>query len=75
MVPKKVPVGLAICSARTYTMDYQEVAKDWSKAGVSVWATVPERVAIAAGPEARLSWEGIGAYRGLWRRVLRAVQA
>jgi chromosome partitioning protein len=71
MVLKKVPVGLAVCSARTHTMDYQEVVKAWAKARVPVWGTVPERVAIAAGPEARLSWEGIAAYRGLWRRVLR----
>ena len=50
MVPNKVPVGLAICSARTYTRDYQDMVAAWAEADVPVWGTVSERVSIAAGP-------------------------
>ena len=67
----KTPVGLVICSARTYTRDYQDVVAAWEEANVPVWASVPERVAIASGPEGWLSPDGIEAYRGAWRRVLR----
>lgn len=74
MVPAKTPVGLVICSARTYTRDYQEGVATWTEADVSVWGTVPERVAIAAGPEGWLSPEGLDAYRAVWRRSLRAVR-
>jgi chromosome partitioning protein len=74
IVPKKVPVGLVICSARTYTRDYQDGVAAWGQADVPVWGTVPERVAIAAGPEGWLSADGLDAYRGVWRRALRAVR-
>ena len=74
MVPKSVPVGLVICSARTYTRDYQEVVTGWSDAGVRVWGSVPERVAIAAGPEGWLAEDGLEAYRGVWRRAQRAAR-
>jgi chromosome partitioning protein len=71
-VPINVPLGLVICSARTYTRDYQLVAASWAEARVEIWGTVPERVAIAAGPEAWLSPDGLESYRAVWRRVLRA---
>src|SRR4051812_14059924 len=29
MIPRKTPVGLVICSARTYTRDYQDVISGW----------------------------------------------
>ena len=74
LVPRKVPVGLVICSARTYTRDYQDVVAAWSEAGVAIWGTVPERVTIATGPEGSLSPDGIDAYRSVWRRALRAVR-
>ena len=74
MVPRRVPVGLVICSARTYTRDYQDAIAAWADAGVAVWGSVPERVVIAAGPEAWLSTDGLEAYRGLWRHALRAVR-
>ena len=73
MVPRKAPVGLVICSARTYTRDYQDMLDAWTEAGVAVWGSVPERVTIAAGPEAYLPDAGLDAYRGVWRRALRAV--
>ena len=74
MVPKRVPVGLVICSARTFTRDYHEALATWAEAGVPVWGTVAERVAIAAGPDDRLSVDGLDAYRSAWRRALRAAR-
>ncbi|MGZ4689142.1 MAG: AAA family ATPase [Acidimicrobiia bacterium] len=74
LVPRRLPVGLAICSARTYTRDYQDVVAAWLEAGVPVWGSVPERVAIAAGPEGWLSPDGLESYRTVWRRALRAVR-
>ncbi|HEY5075958.1 MAG TPA: ParA family protein [Acidimicrobiia bacterium] len=74
VVPRKLPVGLVICSARTYTRDYQDVVAAWTEASVAIWGSVPERVSIAAGPEGALSPDGIEAYRAVWRRVLRAAR-
>ncbi|MDZ4828541.1 MAG: ParA family protein [Actinomycetota bacterium] len=74
MVPSKLPVGLVICSARTYTRDYQDTVAAWTEAGVSVWGSVPERVSIATGPEGWLSADGLESYRSVWRRTLRAVR-
>jgi chromosome partitioning protein len=75
LVPINVPLGLVICSARTFTRDYQDVIAAWGEAGVAIWGTVPERVAIASGPEASLSVDGLDSYRGVWRRALRAVRS
>ena len=72
LVPKRQPVGLVICSARTFTRDYHETLATWAEVGVPVWGTVPERVAIAAGPSGALSADGLDAYRGVWRRALRS---
>ena len=66
MVPSKTPVGLVICSARSYTRDYQDMAAAWAEANVAVWGSVAERVAIASGPQTLLSPDGLDAYR---RRV------
>jgi chromosome partitioning protein len=74
LVPKGLPVGLVICSARTFTRDYQDTVAMWIEAGVPVWGSVPERVAIAAGPEGWLSTEGLDAYGDAWRRARRAVR-
>jgi chromosome partitioning protein len=74
LVPRKVPVGLVISSARTYTRDYQEAVDAWTEANVAVWGTIPERVSIATGPEGTLAPDGIDAYRSVWRRALRAVR-
>ena len=72
MIPEGTPTGLVICSARTFTRDYHDVVAGWRQVDVQVWGTVPERVTIAAGPDSRLSFDGLEAYRGVWRRVLRA---
>jgi chromosome partitioning protein len=74
LVPAGVPAGLVISSARTFTRDYQDTVSEWAGAGVSVWGSVPERVAIAAGPQDRLAFDGIESYRRVWRRILRAAR-
>jgi chromosome partitioning protein len=74
LVPRKVPVGLTICSARTYTRDYQDAVAAWTEAGVEVWGSIPERVSIASGPESALAPDGLDAYRTVWRRALRAAR-
>ena len=63
LVPTGKPAGLVISSARTFTRDYQDALVEWEEAGVTVWGTVPERVAIAAGPNDWLSDDGLETYR------------
>lgn len=75
MVPKGTPAGLVISSARTFTRDYTDALTTWDEAGVPVWGSVPERVAIAAGPTAWLAEDGLEAFRPVWRAVQRAVRA
>src|SRR5262249_32102939 len=74
MVPINVPLGLVICSARPYTLDYQQAVATWASAAVPLWGSVPERVSIAAGPDGSLSDDGLEAYRGVWRRAVRAAR-
>jgi chromosome partitioning protein len=74
MIPRDIPVGLVICSARTYTRDYQELIDTWSGGVERVWGSVPERVTIAQGPQARLAVDGLEAYRPIWRRAQRALR-
>ncbi len=75
IVPAGTPAGLVISSARTFTRDYHDALAGWAEAGVPVWGTVPERVAIAAGPDGWLAADGIDAYRGIWRRAFRAARS
>jgi chromosome partitioning protein len=75
MVPDGTPAGLAICSARSFTRSYADALTGWSQAGVSVWGTIPERVAIATGPAGALWPDGLDAYRKLWRRVQSAARS
>jgi chromosome partitioning protein len=72
MVPDSVPAGLVITSARVTTRDYQNALELWDEAGVPVWGTVPERVAIASGPSGWLSLDGLESYRAVWRKASRA---
>jgi chromosome partitioning protein len=74
MVPEGTPAGLVITSARTFTRDYQDALAAWSEARVPVWGTVPERVAIAAGPARPLHEDGLEAYKKVWRRVQTAAR-
>jgi chromosome partitioning protein len=74
MVPKGLPAGLVMASARTFTRDYHDTVTMWVEAGVPVWGTVPERVTIAAGPDGWLSNEGMDCYREVWRKVRRTVR-
>lgn len=71
LVPSRTPRGIVISSARLGTKDLDETIDWWRKEGVPVWAVVPERVAIAAGPEARLSREGLDLYDAVLKRALR----
>jgi len=75
MVPEDTPVGLVICSARTFTRSYQDAVTEWTRSGVSVWGTIPERVGITAGPSAPLWQDGIEAYKKVWRRVQSAARS
>lgn len=75
MVPAGKPAGLVICSARTFTRDYQETAGRWSQARVPVWGTIPERVGIAAGPVRPLYEDGLEAYKKVWRKVQTAARS
>jgi chromosome partitioning protein len=75
MVPEGTPAGLVITSARTFTRDYQDALAAWAEARVSVWGTIPERVAIAAGPVRPLYEEGLEAYKKVWRKVQTAARS
>ena len=74
MVPRRTPAGLVICSARTYTRDYQDAVAGWREAEVPVWGSVPERVTIAAGPDDWLAADGLESYRVVWRRAQRSLR-
>jgi cellulose biosynthesis protein BcsQ len=71
-IPAKTPRGVVICSARLGTNDLQEAIDWWKSEKVPVWGVVPERVGIAAGPEARLYREGLEEYDNVLRRAIRA---
>lgn len=71
MVPSKTPYGIVVCAARLGTNDLAQTVAWWEAEQVPIWGIVPERVAIASGPEARLSREGIEAYSDVLRRALR----
>lgn len=75
MVPEGTPTGLVITSARTFTRDYQDAIATWSQSRVPVWGTIPERVAIAAGPVKPLYEDGLEAYKKVWRKVQTAARS
>ena len=72
LVPGGLPFGVVICAARTFTRDYHEAVATWDEEDIPVWGTVPERVAIAAGPDGWLAADGMDAYRLVWRNAQRA---
>jgi len=71
MVPARTPRGLVIAAARLGTNDLQETIDWWRREDVQIWGVVPERVAIAAGPEARLYREGLDLYDEVLKKALR----
>jgi chromosome partitioning protein len=72
LIPAKMPRGIVITAARLGTNDLQETIDWWKSENVPIWGVVPERVGIAAGPEARLYRDGLDEYGKVLRRVLRA---
>lgn len=71
MIPARTPRGIVIASARLGTNDLDDTVNWWRKEGVPIWGIIPERVGIAAGPEARLYREGLEHYGGVFRRASR----
>jgi chromosome partitioning protein len=72
MIPAKTRRGVVITAARLGTNDLQETIDWWKGENVPVWGVVPERVGIAAGPEARLYRDGLDEYAKVLRRALRS---
>jgi chromosome partitioning protein len=72
MIPPRKPRGIVVTAARLGTNDLQETINWWKGQNVAIWGVVPERVGIAAGPEARLYREGLDEYGRVLRRVLRS---
>ena len=70
ILPAKTPRGVVICAARLGTNDLAEAIAWWKEQKVSIWGVIPERVGIAAGPEARLYREGLNEYDTVLRRAL-----
>lgn len=71
MIPARTPRGVVICAARLGTNDLEETIAWWKSEKVPIWGVIPERVGIAAGPEARLFREGLAEYDAVLRRALR----
>jgi chromosome partitioning protein len=74
MVPGEIPSGVVVSSARMWTRDFRETLDAWAGQGMPVWGIVPERVGIAAGPEADLHIDGLDAAAEVWQRVTRAAR-
>ena len=75
LIPAKTPRGIVITAARLGTNDLTDTIDWWKAEDVPIWGVVPERVGIAAGPEARLYREGLDEYGDVLRRVLRSRRA
>ena len=71
MIPAGTPRGIIIAAARFGTNDLEETIAWWKGENVPVWGVIPERVGIAAGPEARLYRDGLHEYEAILRRALR----
>jgi chromosome partitioning protein len=72
MIPAGTPCGVVISAARLGTNDLEEAIAWWRAEKVAIWGVIPERVGIAAGPEARLYRQGLEEYDAVLRRVLRS---
>ena len=71
LIPASVPRGLVICAARLGTNDLETTIAWWKEQKVEIWGVIPERFSIAAGPESRLSREGLANYDTVLNRALR----
>jgi chromosome partitioning protein len=71
MVPAATPRGVVIAAARLGTNDLEETIAWWRAESLAIWGVIPERVGIAAGPEARLYRQGLEEYDAVLRRALR----
>jgi len=71
LIGRGTPFGVVICAARLGTNDLDEAIRWWTDSKVPIWGVIPERVGIAAGPEARLYRDGLAAYDAVLRRALR----
>ncbi|MGH9043989.1 MAG: ParA family protein [Acidimicrobiales bacterium] len=74
MTPEDVPCGVVVCAARLGTNDLDATLQDWTVAKVPIWGVIPERVAIASGPEGRISREGLEAYQEVLRKATRGLR-
>jgi len=72
MIPARTPRGVVISAARLGTNDLEETIAWWRAEKVPIWGVIPERVGIAAGPEARLYRQGLDEYDAVLRRALRS---
>lgn len=71
LVPTRIPRGIVICAARLGTNDLEAAIDWWKDQKVEIWGVIPERVGIAAGPEARLSRDGLEGYDAVLHKALR----
>jgi len=71
LIPSRTRRGIVICSARLGTNDLAETIAWWKDQKLPIWGVIPERVGIAAGPDARLNRDGLDHYAGVLRRALR----
>jgi hypothetical protein len=62
---------VVITAARLGTNDLEEAIQWWTESKVPVWGIIPERVGIAAGPEARLYREGLDGYDAVLKKAVR----
>ena len=72
MIPAGTPRGIVIAAARLGTNDLEETIAWWKAEKVPIWGVIPERVGIAAGPEARLYRPGLEGYGAVFKRVIRS---
>ena len=70
LIPARTRRGVVICAARLGTNDLEETIAWWRAQKVSIWGVIPERVGIAAGPEARLYRDGLDEYGTVLGRAL-----
>jgi chromosome partitioning protein len=71
LVPGRTRHGVVICAARLGTNDLEEAIAWWRSQSMPIWGVIPERVGIAAGPDARLYRDGLREYDAVLRRALR----